>query len=118
MLQKEELNRKREIGKKTFYMSLGAAWFPVEKEINSQLSRLSTAKGLGTRFTLVGSTKVSGLQVFCVHLKFALRKIKNTSHFCCEMNFDWSCLNITMQIEDPSYKVGKLNGVFVAQKGP
>ena len=45
-------------GKRTFSMSLGAAWFPVEKGIDSQLSRLCIANELGMRFSLVGFSKV------------------------------------------------------------
>ena len=37
---------------------------------------LSTAKGLGTKFSPVGPTKVLGLQVFYVHLKVPVKKNK------------------------------------------
>ena len=42
----------------------------------SWLSRLSTTRGLGMRFSLVRPIKVWGLQVFYAHLRFLLLKKK------------------------------------------
>ena len=47
----------------------------------SRFSRLSTARGLDTRFSQVRPTKVYDLQAFYVHYKFQLLKIKITLYF-------------------------------------
>ena len=58
-------------------------YWHIMTKIYSPLSRLSTARGIGMRFSLVGSTKVKAYKSFMLTQKSPL--VENSEHlFCCK----------------------------------